>query len=62
MEDTLLLNAGIDIEKVLRVRKALNDGTYHVSALEVADCLLRDQVLTRDRDVLPGPLSQKWVH
>ena len=58
MENTLLLNAGIDHEKVLRVRKALNEGTYHVSSLGVADCLLRAQVLTRDCDVLPGPLSR----
>lgn len=54
MEDTLFLNADLDFKKVLRLRKALNDGTYHVSALKFADCLLCNNPLDQSAQSVPG--------
>lgn len=59
MDDKLSLSTVVNLEKIIRIREAQGEGSYHVSALQLADSLIRHQVQSQFVEGAPTLRGQR---
>lgn len=62
MDHESLMSAEFRLEKVMRIRKALNEGSYQVSALQLAESILKHRDFSGDSDAFPGLSAGRLMH